>query len=39
MTSRFEQAIALFHSEDPRSEVVDGAAQPRELVYVRRMSA
>jgi Domain of unknown function (DUF4202) len=42
MTSRIEQAIAQFdaaHSEDPGSEVVDGAALPRELLYARRMSA
>ena len=42
MTSRFDQAIARFdaaHSEDPGREVVDGAAQPGELVYARRMSA
>lgn len=42
MTSRFEQAIAQFdtaHSADPGSEVVDGAVQPKEFLYARRMSA
>jgi hypothetical protein len=39
---RFSAAIALFdeaNAKDPNSEVVDGGAQPKELVYGRRMSA
>lgn len=42
MNSRFDQAIARFdaaHCEDPGSEVVGGTAQPKELLYARRMSA
>lgn len=27
------------NAEDPRSEIVDGVSQPKELVYARRMSA
>ena len=41
-TSRFERAIACFDEEnarDPRQEVVEGVARPRELVYAERMSA
>lgn len=40
-TQRFERAIARMdsiHAEDPNRDVVDGAAQPRELVYARRMT-
>src|SRR5437899_233735 len=38
---RFQAAIRRFDEEnarDPNTEVVDGAAQPRELVYARRLS-
>jgi len=38
---RYERAIARIdsaHAEDPNRDVVDGAAQPRELVYARRMT-
>jgi hypothetical protein len=39
--TRFEQAIARFdaaNSADPNTELVDGVAQSRELVYARRMT-
>lgn len=39
---RFEKAIRLIdeaNAEDPSTEAVDGARQPRELVYGMRMSA
>lgn len=39
---RFQRAIDRFdaaNAEDPNSELVDGVAQPRELVYARRMTA
>jgi hypothetical protein len=38
---RFERAIARIdsmHAEDPNRDIVDGVAQPRELVYARRMT-
>jgi selT/selW/selH-like putative selenoprotein len=41
MTDRFERAVAGFdaiNAEDPRRERVDGAEQPKELAYARRMS-
>lgn len=41
-SERFERALAAIdaaNAEDPNSETVDGAAQPRELAYGRRMSA
>ena len=31
--------IDALNAEDPNTEVVDGASQPRELVYARRLSA
>jgi len=40
-STRFERAIVLFddaNAADPNSEVVEGVAQPKELVYGRRMS-
>ena len=39
--SRLDLALAAFdriNADDPRVDVVDGAPQPRELVYARRMS-
>ena len=39
--TRFRIAIDLFdqaNAEDPNAEIVDGVAQPRELVYARRMT-
>lgn len=39
--SRLERALAKFdqiNAEDPRSELVDGRPQPKELLYARRMS-
>jgi len=39
--SRLERALAdldRINAEDPRSEVADGRAQPKEIVYARRMS-
>ena len=39
-TDRFERAIRSIdeaNGEDPNSEVVDGVAQPKELVYGARM--
>ena len=41
-TDRFRRAIERFdgaNAEDPNRERVDGAEQPRELVYARRMTA
>lgn len=41
-SDRFCQAIARFdaaNADDPNRELVDGVAQPRELVYGRRMTA
>ena len=41
-TDRFRRAIKRFdgaNAEDPNRERVDGAEQPRELVYARRMTA
>ncbi|MDH3286869.1 MAG: DUF4202 domain-containing protein [Betaproteobacteria bacterium] len=38
---RFERAIARIdsiHAEDPNRDVVDGVAQPKELVYTRHMT-
>jgi len=40
--SRFEAAIAQFdkaNAEDPNTEVVDGTAHPKELLYAQRMTA
>ena len=40
--SRFEAAIAQFdkaNAEDPNTEVVDGTAYPKELLYAQRMTA
>lgn len=42
MSPRFEDALARIdaaHAEDPERETVDGAQQPKELLYARRMSA
>ena len=39
--TRLDRALAEFdriNAEDPRREAVDGAEQPKELVYARRMS-
>ena len=39
---RFEAAIARFdaaNAEDPNTEAADGVAQPKELLYARRMTA
>ncbi|MDQ2695945.1 MAG: DUF4202 domain-containing protein [Pseudomonadota bacterium] len=39
---RFDAAIARFdaaNAEDPNREVADGVAQPKELLYARRMTA
>lgn len=41
-TDRFQRAIERFdtaNAEDPNEDLVDGVAQPRELVYARRMTA
>lgn len=41
-SERFERALAAIdaaNAGDPNSETVDGSAQPKELVYGRRMSA
>ena len=41
-TDRFRRAVERFdgaNAEDPNRERVDGAEQPRELVYARRMTA
>ena len=41
-TDRFRRAVERFdgaNAEDPNRELVDGAEQPRELVYARRMTA
>ncbi len=40
--ARFREALARFdqaNADDPNRELVDGAEQPRELVYARRMTA
>jgi hypothetical protein len=39
---RFKKAIALFdqaNSNDPNVEIVEGSAQPKEVVYAQRMTA
>ena len=39
---RFERAVARFdaaNADDPNLQIVDGVAQPKELVYARRMTA
>src|ERR1051325_5529657 len=39
--ARFREAVRRFDEEnaqDPKSEIIDGAAQPRELVYAKRLS-
>ena len=36
---RLLDRIDALNAEDPNTEVVDGASQPRELVYARRLSA
>jgi hypothetical protein len=41
-SGRYENAIARFdaaNAEDPNAESTDGVAEPRELVYARRMTA
>ena len=41
-TDRFRRAVERFdgaNAEDPNRELVDGAEQPKELVYARRMTA
>jgi hypothetical protein len=41
-TDRFQRAIDRFdasNAEDPNQDLVNGVAQPRELVYARRMTA
>lgn len=40
--NRFDRAIARFDEEnsgDPNTEIVDGKAQPREVVYAKRLSS
>ena len=41
-TDRFRRAVERFdgaNTEEPNRELVDGAEQPKELVYARRMTA
>ena len=41
-SDRFQHAIDRFdaaNAEDPNEDLVNGVAQPRELVYARRMTA